>query len=197
VALLELVVDKGPLSIALLDRDLAIVGCNERMADAVGSTARASAGQPLSAMAPQLWLQIQAAVHRVLDGGEAVLDVEVVDDAGREGRRYWSVGCHPLLVAGEVVGVGVLMLEVTASRLAAATATFQAELLDTVGQAIMVLDPDRVITYWNHASAAMFGWSADEAIGRVSAELLPQESTPEDERALFDPLRPTRRFSAD
>lgn len=36
----------------------------------------------------------------------------------------------------------------------------------------MVWKPDGTITYWSQGAAAMYGWTAEEAVGRVSHELL-------------------------
>lgn len=48
--------------------------------------------------------------------------------------------------------------------------------LASVGQAIVAVDLDRVILYWNRAAEAMFGWSAEEAIGKCSTDLLVRRS---------------------
>ncbi|MCU1387013.1 MAG: diguanylate cyclase/phosphodiesterase with sensor(s) [Ilumatobacteraceae bacterium] len=48
---------------------------------------------------------------------------------------------------------------------------FQTELLAAVGQAILVIDLDQTIIYWNRAAEDLFGWTAAEALGRRSTEL--------------------------
>ena len=45
-------------------------------------------------------------------------------------------------------------------------------LLDMAPAAIMVRAADGTITYWNKAAEQLYGWSADEAVGRSSHELL-------------------------
>ena len=55
---------------------------------------------------------------------------------------------------------------------AEATLRFQASLLDAVGQAVVALDLQGTITYWNHAAELLYGWSAAEALGRNAAEVL-------------------------
>ncbi|MDB6094129.1 MAG: hybrid sensor histidine kinase/response regulator, partial [Verrucomicrobia bacterium] len=47
----------------------------------------------------------------------------------------------------------------------------QAELLDKARDAIVVSNPERVITYWNQAAARIFGWTAAEALGRSAVDL--------------------------
>lgn len=48
----------------------------------------------------------------------------------------------------------------------------QAALLDTTRDAIIVRDLDQIILYWNKGAERMYGWTADEALGRYSSELL-------------------------
>ncbi|MCU1400670.1 MAG: diguanylate cyclase/phosphodiesterase with sensor(s) [Acidimicrobiales bacterium] len=49
---------------------------------------------------------------------------------------------------------------------------FQTELLAAVGQAIIVLDLDHTIIYWNRAAEDLYGWTAAEAVGRCSTDLI-------------------------
>ncbi len=52
---------------------------------------------------------------------------------------------------------------------------FQARLLETVGQAIVATDVAGVITYWNSAAEALYGWTAGEAVGRNIRSILRTE----------------------
>ncbi|MFM0226978.1 ATP-binding protein [Paraburkholderia dipogonis] len=48
----------------------------------------------------------------------------------------------------------------------------QARLLDLTHDTIYVHDQQDVITYWNHAAEVLYGWSKDEAVGKVVDDLL-------------------------
>ena len=48
----------------------------------------------------------------------------------------------------------------------------QARLLDLSSDAIFVRDPDDHISYWNRAANELYGFTREEALGRVSHELL-------------------------
>ena len=45
-------------------------------------------------------------------------------------------------------------------------------ILDTVLDAVVVMDRDGVVRAWNHHSETIFGWTADEAIGRNLGDLI-------------------------
>ncbi len=50
---------------------------------------------------------------------------------------------------------------------------FQAQLLNAVGQAVVATTVDGAIVYWNRAAEQLYGWSADEVLGRPVAEIIP------------------------
>lgn len=51
----------------------------------------------------------------------------------------------------------------------------KARLLDLTHDAIIVRDVAGCITYWNHGAEEIYGWTADEALGRISDELFQTE----------------------
>jgi len=53
----------------------------------------------------------------------------------------------------------------------------QASLLDKAQDAILVRDLDHKITYWNKSAERLYGWSADEVLGRSVHELLYKDLT--------------------
>jgi len=57
--------------------------------------------------------------------------------------------------------------------------SFQAHLLNAVGQAVVATDAAGKITYWNHSAELLYGWSANEALGRqLNALVLPARVPP-------------------
>jgi PAS domain S-box-containing protein len=62
--------------------------------------------------------------------------------------------------------------DITKQKQAKEELAFQARLLSEVREAIFSSDINYTITYWNQAAERMFGWTKDEALGKISGELL-------------------------
>jgi diguanylate cyclase (GGDEF)-like protein/PAS domain S-box-containing protein len=74
---------------------------------------------------------------------------------------------------GSMVDVTEQRRAEAARRDAEARNRLQASLLDKAHDAIMVVTPsDARITYWNRGAERLFGWTAEEAVGKTMAELL-------------------------
>ena len=66
---------------------------------------------------------------------------------------------------------------------------FQARLLDAVHEAVIATDPSGVVLYWNHFAEGLYGWTAEEAVGRNILELTPAEEDLRDAEAVLARLR--------
>jgi PAS domain S-box-containing protein len=71
-----------------------------------------------------------------------------------------------------LAAIGVTAALVLRYQTAARALADQASLLDLTHDTVFVRDVAGVITYWNRAAEDVYGWSRDEALGRVSHELL-------------------------
>ena len=95
-----------------------------------------------------------------------VRDEAIMVEDGDGSPRFWQ---------------GVLF-DITERKRAEQKILFQARLLDTVGQAVVALDLDGRITYWNRFAETLYGWPAREVVGRPASEIL----TPEDQQGRAD-----------
>jgi PAS domain S-box-containing protein len=60
-----------------------------------------------------------------------------------------------------------------------------AEILESLGQALIVTDPEGVVLVWNHAAEALYGWTPDEARGRNIRDLtVPPVAAPDAEEIM-------------
>ncbi|MGK7311789.1 MAG: PAS domain S-box protein, partial [Candidatus Longimicrobiales bacterium M2_2A_002] len=52
---------------------------------------------------------------------------------------------------------------------------FQARLMDAVGEAVIATQLDGTVLYWNEAAERLYGWTADEVMGRTVDEITPAD----------------------
>jgi PAS domain S-box-containing protein len=108
--------------------------------------------------------------------------------------RITAYACHPLVANGQLLGtlsfgthqhqtftsdlIGVIgtLTDMVATAIARKRAeekvTERARLLDLSRDAIIVRDPEHRVLYWNRGAEAMYGWTEQEARGKVPYELL-------------------------
>jgi PAS domain S-box-containing protein len=80
---------------------------------------------------------------------------------------------HPVVdETGDVVEIIGTSVDITAARAAEAEIRRQAELLNLTHDALIVREHDGRIRFWNRAAEEIYGWTAPEALGRPSQELL-------------------------
>lgn len=80
-------------------------------------------------------------------------------------------------VAGVRPGVHLgTVRDVTAERRAQAELQFQAAVLASAGEAVIVTAPDGRVEYWNAHAQRLYGWSADEVLGRHILDVTPVET---------------------
>ena len=86
-------------------------------------------------------------------------------------EKWFSVRAYP-----SKSGLSVYFQDVTERKKAEEKLRFQARLLDAVGEAVIALDMEGRVLYWNRAAEEMYGWSSEEAIGRRLLEMVVPES---------------------
>jgi PAS domain S-box-containing protein len=74
--------------------------------------------------------------------------------------------------AGRVIGASKVARDITRRKQAERSLAEQTRLLDLSTDAILVRDAADKITYWNKGASELYGYTREEALGRVSHELL-------------------------
>ncbi len=178
--LLEVLQSKAPVGFGFLDREFRVLHMNETLAAANGMTVAEQLGRTVAELAPTVWPQLEASYHEVLNSGHAVLDIEIDGPitTNSSHRRRYVTSHYPIVIDGETIGIGIVAVDITARTKADEAMRFQAELLAAAGQAIVAVDTNRNVIYWNRAAEEMYGWSALEAIGRPALELIRRVEAP-------------------
>jgi PAS domain S-box-containing protein len=104
------------------------------------------------------------------------------------GQTYLAVSVLLTILVATGCTVGILLLarnERSSQRLRE-----QASLLDKAQDAILVTDLQRRLTFWNKSAERLYGWTADEAIGRSVTDLFyPDGDAREVQQALQDVMK--------
>jgi len=69
------------------------------------------------------------------------------------------------------------------------TLTFHAQLLNTIEQSVIATDLDGIVIYWNQFARKLYGWSAEETIGRNITELTTPKPTLQQAQEIISKLR--------
>ena len=74
---------------------------------------------------------------------------------------------------GVAVRVIAAMTDVTERSRSEEAIRFQAQLLNAVQQSVVATDPNGIVIFWNDFARKLYGWSAEEAVGKMIQELTP------------------------
>jgi PAS domain S-box-containing protein len=110
--------------LTLLDKDLRYLQINDTLAEMNGRPAGEHLGKTVREIVPDLAPVSEPILQKVLATGEPVLSVEMSGRMSRQltGLRYWLASFFPTRGAeGAVVGVGVIVVDITERKRAEAT----------------------------------------------------------------------------
>lgn len=143
-----------------------------------GYTAEEAVGEHFSMIAPPEFGSQQQSVVDSVARGEAVENYGTVR-LTKDGKRIFvSFSISPILDStGKAVGVAGIARDVTVQKRAEARLRFQAQLLDSVDEAVIALDLDDRIIYWGKGAEALYGYTREETLGRTldQVNLIPED----------------------
>jgi PAS domain S-box-containing protein len=166
LSLLETLQSSAPVGLGFVDRDFRILHINQMLAAVNGSEVQDQLGRTLAEVIPEIWPQIEGVYRRVIDNDEAVLNIEVSGEIASEPghRHYWLASYYPVHLDAEIIGAGVVCVDVTERRQAEEIRSIA---MNQMVEGLFTVDAEGRLTSMNDSAAKMLGWTELELLGEV------------------------------
>ncbi|MCW2988594.1 MAG: hypothetical protein JWM24_1532 [Solirubrobacterales bacterium] len=162
--LMETLQSAAPVGFGFVDSEFRVVRINERLLSMVGSPLEDPVGMTIAELVPHVWAQVGSVYRRVLENAEAVTNVEIERKSnGSQDRRRMLASYYPVRIEEEVIGVGVVVIDITEREEAE---HLRSAVMDTMVEGLYVLDSEGRLTFMNAAASRLLGWSEAELMGK-------------------------------
>jgi PAS domain S-box-containing protein len=182
--------EEAPIGIANFDGSGMILSINHRFCTLLGYEAAEMVGRPIMYFIHPEEVDGAVAMFGELCSGRRS-DIEVERRYVRkDGTLMWaSLRLSALRDADGVLDYIISLVEdITARKESREKLLLQSRLLECVEQAVIATDAEGRVTFWNRFAETMYGWRAEEAIGRRIVELTPAAETMEEANAILGNL---------
>ena len=134
-------------------------------------------------------LEEEGIYHKFIDAAKTGKSFELLARSHlslKKGKRFIDFNISPLRdEETNIIGVNVLLIDVT-DRKQDETALreyeqFTTNILDDAAEAIFVLDENDCVKVWNKQAAKMYGYSAEEIIGKPISLIVPDDRQSQEE----------------
>ena len=175
-SLLAAIVDSSDDAIISKTLDGVITSWNKSAERLFGYTREEAVGRHITLIVPEDRRDEEAKILERLKRGERIDHFETLRRC-KDGRLLTlSLTISPVKDdAGRIVGASKVARDVTERKEIERTLTERARLLDLSSDAILVRDGADRVTYWNRSACDLYGYSREQAMGRVSHELFRTE----------------------
>jgi PAS domain S-box-containing protein len=182
----EQVVRSAPVSIVVVDASDRVIYSNGRAREltaGLGYDMPADLGRAIDIFHPdgRCYERHEWPVVRSIASGEEIVDEEFFY-ALPEGERLW-IRCSSSPVHdtdGVIVAAVLAQTDVTEQKDQQARLAYLAGLLENTEDAVVALDAQWFVTVWNAGAERLYGWSADEVLGRHTLEVARLEMSQEE-----------------
>ncbi|HZD20283.1 MAG TPA: PAS domain S-box protein, partial [Burkholderiales bacterium] len=142
-------------------------------------------GQPVAIMLPEDRVAEEVELLARVARGEVMVNFETVRRA-KDGRRFEvSLTASPIRNAnGRVVGTSRIPRDISERKRAEEARSRLAAIVASSDDAIVSKSLDGIIRTWNAGAERIFGYSAEEAVGRHITLIIPEERRAEEDMVL-------------
>ena len=179
------IVDSSDDAIVSKTLDGLITSWNRAAERIFGWTAAEAVGRSITIVIPPDRLAEEEDILARIKQGEKIEHFETTR-MRKDGTRFEiSLTVSPIKNAkGEVIGASKTARDISERLRGDEARARLAAIVDSADDAIVSKTLDGVITSWNRAAQAMFGWTAAEAVGQRITLIIPRERWPEEDEVL-------------
>ena len=179
------IVDSSDDAIVSKTLDGLITSWNRAAERIFGWTAAEAVGRSITIVIPPDRLAEEEDILARIKQGEKIEHFETTR-MRKDGTRFEiSLTVSPIKNAkGEVIGASKIARDISARLHGDEAIARLAAIVDSADDAIVSKTLDGVITSWNRAAQAMFGWTAAEAVGQRITLIIPRERWHEEDEVL-------------
>ncbi|WP_335027236.1 PAS domain S-box protein [Nostoc sp.] len=181
---LRAMIDAEPECIKLIARDGTLLEINAYgLAMMEVESADVLIGKPIDAVIVPEYRAAFADLHKsICQGNKGTLEFEIVGFKGT--HRYMETYAVPLRNESDGTFIYLaLTRDITQQKQAEQKIREQAALLDVSTDAILVRNIHNEILFWNKGAERLYGWKAEEVVGKNVLQLLYKEISPQVEDA--------------
>jgi PAS domain S-box-containing protein len=181
---LQSVINRTPFMLVRCSRDLHYRFVSRAYAQLVGLRREDIVGKTIAeALGQKGFDALRPHIEKVLAGEAVEFDCEI--DFPDVGPRRLHIAYRPETdAAGKVDGWIASILDITEQSRAVQAREQLASIVESSGDAIVSKDLDGIIVSWNTAAESLFGYKAEEVIGKSITILIPAELQKEEPKIL-------------
>jgi PAS domain S-box-containing protein len=181
---LQSVINRTPFMLVRCSRDLHYRFVSQAYAQLVGTQREQIIGKTIAeAIGDKGFKTLRPHIERVLGGEATEFDCEI--DFPVAGARRLHIAYRPETDAdGKVDGWIASLLDITEQSRAVQAREQLASIVESSGDAIVSKDLNGIIISWNRAAERLFGYAAEDIIGKSITILIPEELHDEEPKIL-------------
>jgi two-component system, chemotaxis family, CheB/CheR fusion protein len=179
--LLASIVDSSVDAIISKTLEGKITSWNRAAEKLFGYSSQEMIGQPITRIFPEDRLNEEPNIIARISNGQRIEHFETVRKT-KEGKLIdISLSLSPIRdLNGKIIGASKIARDITSQKAAMRTAQLLAAVVDSSDDAIISKRLDGTVTSWNKAAENLFGYTAEEMIGRPITRLFPEDRLEEE-----------------
>src|SRR5579864_3497716 len=186
---LAAIIESSEDAIASKDLNGIITSWNKSAERLFGYTAEEIIGKPVTTIIPPELHDDEPRILSKIRAGERIEHFETVR-VHKDGRRLIvSLTVSPIKdEKGRIVGAAKIVRDITQKKKLEEDALRLAAIVESSDDAIASKDLNGIVTTWNRSAEKLFGYKAEEIIGKSITLIIPQELH-QDENMILDKIR--------